>query len=170
MDEQTAFVDVDEKTLYTGFENVPDYRNGTCTDYVKFWAIDSTDDGVLDAVFIYGGVASNSNKTYFYVADWEAYESYDKNKMYKEATVYVDGEKTTLIFTADAHQEITTGKSGPVCGQPHQRLRRGHRRGQDRGQRGPRGGGLQSLLPGRQQRRPVDRPTARPSSLWPPMS
>ena len=56
VDEQTAFVDVDEKTLYTGFENVPDYRNGTGTDYVKFWAIDSTDDGVLDAVFIYGGV------------------------------------------------------------------------------------------------------------------
>ena len=38
VDEQTAFVDVDEKTLYTGFENVPDYRNGTGTDYVKFWA------------------------------------------------------------------------------------------------------------------------------------
>ena len=112
VDEQTAFVDVDEKTLYTGFENVPDYRNGTGTDYVKFWAIDKNSDGALDVVFVYSGEASNSNKTYFYVADWEAYESYDKNKMYKEATVYVDGEKTTLIFTADAHQEITTGKSG----------------------------------------------------------
>ena len=73
-------MDVDEKTLYTGFENVPDYRNGTGTDYVKFWAIDSTDDGVLDAVFIYGGVASNSNKTYFYVKDAGDFETYDKNK------------------------------------------------------------------------------------------
>ena len=82
------------------------------TDPVKFWAIDKNSDGALDVVFVYSGEASNSNKTYFYVADWEAYESYDKNKMYKEATVYVDGEKTTLIFTADAHQEITTGKSG----------------------------------------------------------
>ena len=84
VDEQTAFVDVDEKTLYTGFENVPDYRNGTGTDYVKFWAIDSTDDGVLDAVFIYGGVASNSNKTYFYVKDAGDFETYDKNKLLLE--------------------------------------------------------------------------------------
>ena len=112
VDEKTAFIDTDEKVLYTGFENVPDYVDNDATDPVKFWAIDKNSDGALDVVFVYSGEASNSNKTYFYVADWEAYESYDKNKMYKEATVYVDGEKTTLIFTADAHQEITTGKSG----------------------------------------------------------
>ena len=45
----------------------------------------------VDAVEEILSWGSNSNKTYFYVADWEAYESYDKNKMYKEATVYVDG-------------------------------------------------------------------------------
>ena len=112
VDEKTAFIDTDDKVLYTGFENVPDYVDNDATDPVKFWAIDKNSDGALDVVFVYSGEASNSNKTYFYVADWEAYESYDKNKMYKEATVYVDGEKTTLIFTADAHQEITTGKSG----------------------------------------------------------
>ena len=112
VDEKTAFIDTDEKVLYTGFENVPDYVDNDATDPVKFWAIDKNSDGALDVVFVYSGEASNSNKTYFYVADWEAYESYDKNKMYKEATVYVDGEKTTLIFTADAHQEITSGKSG----------------------------------------------------------
>ena len=51
---------------------------------MKFWAIDSTDDGVLDAVFIYG-VASNNNKTYFYVKDAGDFETYDKNKTYKGA-------------------------------------------------------------------------------------
>ena len=107
VDEQTAFVDVDEKTLYTGFENVPDYRNGTGTDYVKFWAIDSTDDGVLDAVFIYGGVASNSNKTYFYVKDAGDFETYDKNKTYKEHNVYVDGEPVAMVFTQSAHNSVT---------------------------------------------------------------
>ena len=50
------------------------------TDPVKFWAIDKNSDGALDVVFVYSGEASNSNKTYFYVGDWEAYESYDKNK------------------------------------------------------------------------------------------
>ncbi|WP_050622795.1 S-layer homology domain-containing protein [Clostridium phoceensis] len=107
VDEQTAFVDVDEKTLYTGFENVPDYRNGDGTDYVKFWAIDSTDDGVLDAVFIYGGVASNSNKTYFYVKDAGDFETYDKNKTYKEHNVYVDGEPVAMVFTQSAHNSVT---------------------------------------------------------------
>ena len=113
VDEQTAFVDVDEKTLYTGFENVPDYRNGTGTDYVKFWAIDSTDDGVLDAVFIYGGVASNSNKTYFYVKDAGDFETYDKNKTYKEHNVYVDGEPTAMVFTQSAHNSVNA--KGVYC-------------------------------------------------------
>ena len=130
-------------------------------------AVAANPSGAYNPLFIYGGVASNSNKTYFYVADWEAYESYDKNKMYKEATVYVDGEKTTLIFTADAHQEITTGKSGLYV------VNRTN------------GSGVVtdadkiavSAVPEAPEPSPwatatptSGPPTARPSSLWPPMS
>ena len=42
--------------------------------------------------FIYSGEASNSNDTYFYAATTD-YETYDKNKNYKQHEVYVDGEK-----------------------------------------------------------------------------
>ena len=65
VDEKTAFIDTDEKVLYTGFENVPDYVDNDATDPVKFWAIDKNSDGALDVVFVYSGEASNSNKTYF---------------------------------------------------------------------------------------------------------
>ena len=107
VDEDTAFIDTDEQILYTGYENVPDYVNSTGAEKVMFWAIDSNGDQVLDSVFIYSGEASNDNKTYFYVADESDFETYDKNKMYKEHNLYIDSEKTTLIFTQSAHDQIT---------------------------------------------------------------
>ena len=110
VDADTEFVDVDENAVYTGFENVPDYKKATAeSEDVKFWAIDTReDDGVLDVVFIYSGEASNDNKTYFYVVNEDDYETYDKNKMYKEHVVYVDGEETTLIFNQTAHSAINS--------------------------------------------------------------
>ncbi len=105
VDEDTAFIDTDEQILYTGYENVPDYIDDA-DDHVKFWAIDSNGDLVLDNVFIYSGEASNDNKTYFYVADASDFETYDKNQMYKEHNLYIDGEKSTLVFTQAAHNDV----------------------------------------------------------------
>ena len=102
VDADTLFVDVDENVVYTGFEEVPDYLDTDAQDPVKFWAIDGNNDNVTDVVFIYGGEASNDNKTYFYVADEDAYWSYNNNSFYKEHDLFVDGEPTTLVFTADA--------------------------------------------------------------------
>ena len=100
VDEDTVFVDVDENTIYTGFENVPNDED------VKFWVIDTREnDGVLDVVFIYSGEASNSNDTYFYAATTD-YETYDKNKNYKQHEVYVDGEKQTLVFSQTGHDPV----------------------------------------------------------------
>ena len=107
VDEDTVFVDVDENTIYTGFENVPDYKKVDSNDEdVKFWVIDTREnDGVLDVVFIYSGEASNSNDTYFYAATTD-YETYDKNKNYKQHEVYVDGEKQTLVFSQTGHDPV----------------------------------------------------------------
>jgi hypothetical protein len=112
VDEDTIFVDVDEKVAYTGFENVPDYKNGTET--VKFWAIDNNDNKVLDVVFIYSGEASNTSKTYFYVVNTGDFETYSKNKEYKEWSVYIDGEATTLVLenTSNAHRAIINNGPG----------------------------------------------------------
>ena len=106
VDEDTVFVDVDENVIYTGFENVPDYKNGEET--VKFWAIDTRyDDQVLEVVFIYDGEASNSNDDFFYAATTD-YETYDKNKNYKTHDVYVNGEeKAPLLFTQTGHSNVT---------------------------------------------------------------
>jgi hypothetical protein len=110
VDEDTIFVDVDEKVAYTGFENVPDYKNGTET--VKFWAIDNNDNKVLDVVFIYSGEASNTSKTYFYVVNTGDFVTYSKNKTYKEWDVYIDGEATTLVLDPTAHGSVIAGDIG----------------------------------------------------------
>ena len=106
VDADTLFVDVDENVVYTGFENVPDYLDTDVNDPVMFWAIDGNEDNVTDVVFIYGGEASNDNKTYFYVADEDDYWTYNNNSFYKEHDLFVDGEPTTLVFTQTAHNAI----------------------------------------------------------------
>ena len=106
VDEDTIFVDVDENTVYTGFENVPDYVS-IQNDPVKFWAIDTREnDRVLDVVFIYSGEASNSNSVYFFVTDEDDFETYDRNSAYKEHNLYIDGEPTSLIFTQSGHSDV----------------------------------------------------------------
>ena len=112
VDKNTQFVDVEEGTVYVGYENVPDYIT-TRDNVVEFWAIDTREtNGVLDVVFIYNGESSNDNKTYFYVPDENAYESYDRDGMYKGLECYIDGEDASLDFTAAAFDEVRTNKVG----------------------------------------------------------
>ena len=112
VDKNTQFVDVEEGTVYVGYENVPDYIT-TPDNVVEFWAIDTREtNGVLDVVFIYNGESSNDNKTYFYVPDENAYESYDRDGMYKGLECYIDGEDASLDFTAAAFDEVRTNKVG----------------------------------------------------------
>ena len=106
IDSNTQFVDVAEGVVYEGYENVPDYIS-TETENVGFWAVDTRqDNGVLDVVFIYSGESSNDNKTYFYVTDNTEYETFDRDGMYKEQEVFIDGQRTTLIFTQAAFNDV----------------------------------------------------------------
>jgi hypothetical protein len=108
VDEDTAFVDVNDKVVYTGFDNVPDYTNGD----LRFFAVDSDNDLVLDVVFITAGTASNTSSTYFYLTNVGNFETYNKNKNYKEYNVYVDGEATTLVLDSTAHATVQAAGAG----------------------------------------------------------
>ena len=102
IDEDTAFVDVDAKVLYTGFEAVPDY------DPADFVAIDTTGDEIYELIFIVKGDPENADDTYFFVTDTDDFNTYNKNKNYREQVVYVDGEKGEMVFTKAAHADIAT--------------------------------------------------------------
>ena len=103
VDEDTIFVDIDEKVVYTGFDAVPDYEKA------GFVVIDREDDGVIDLVFITTGEPVGTDDTYFYVIDADDCETYNKSKKYREHVVYVDGVKGTMIFDNDTSNEIISG-------------------------------------------------------------
>ncbi len=96
-DENTVFVDVTNEVIYTGFENVPDYIDANII------AVDTDEDNTIDLVFIVKyEEKSNAESIFYYIADPDSYKTFKiSDTEYVERTVYIDGEKTSLIIEAD---------------------------------------------------------------------
>lgn len=95
VDEKTAFVDVMDHTLYTGYSEVPNYDNA------KFWVVDHNKNGVATVVFVYDGDKYDENAIWFYVDDATDFVSYDKNDTIARQHAWIDGEETDVLIKYD---------------------------------------------------------------------
>ncbi len=87
---KTIFVDVENKVAYTGFKEVPSFAS------VSMYAVNNTDDNLAEIVFITAGVDTTDNDLIFFVKGDKFVETKDGNTIYRQYTVYVNGEEQTL--------------------------------------------------------------------------
>ena len=89
VDKKTVFVDVDNETVYTGYDEVPNVEHGTLA-YVL-------DGRVASVVFIIDGDIYDEGNIYFMLSnDKRESFKYDGASYWTYLNAYVNGEKTTL--------------------------------------------------------------------------
>ena len=102
VDRDTVFVDIDGKTAYTGYDEVPNVSDADIA-YAK-------DGRVAEIVFIVNGEKYDENSTYFILKknDRESLNKDDDFWEYSEA--YVNGEKQKVVVAYDALQKLDNGE------------------------------------------------------------
>ena len=103
VDLKTVFVDAEDEVIYTGYDEVPSYDNANAA------VVYDNKDNVADIVFIWDyQYKYNTDDTYFMVANWTKYRTYDNDGEYVMRDVYVDGTAQKMELAADADAEIVT--------------------------------------------------------------
>ena len=94
VDRDTIFVDVENNTVYTGYDEVPEVKDADIA-YVN--------DGETEIVFIINGEIYDANKIYFVLADLDLDREsvkHDGDTYWQFENMYVDGDKNDDLYVS----------------------------------------------------------------------
>ena len=98
VDKETIFVDTMNDVVYTGYTEVPNFKNADLAYVVK--------DKVAEIVYILDGDIYDKNATFFVLADTDR-ETGDDDMLYWEyENAYVDGKNKSQFVTYDAVKNL----------------------------------------------------------------